>query len=274
MLCRVLGLARSGYYAWRAQPAPSAHAQRDTDLTTQIRTIVVASRQTYGSPRVHAELRAQGVRVARKRVARLMRQARLVARQRPRRVRTTVADPTAPVVPNHLNRQFQTPAPNRVWVADFTALPTREGWLYLAVVLDLYARRVVGWAMRPTMADELVRAALQDALQRRRPPRGFLHHSDRGTQYTSDAYRAMLVRAGAQPSLSRRANCWDNAVVESFFASLKVELGQPVFASHTAARDAVVRYIEGFYNRRRRHSTLGYRTPEEAERQFAAQATA
>jgi len=269
VLCRVLGLARSGYYAWQQRPV-SARTLQDRQITTQIQTIFQASRQTYGSPRVHAELQAQGVPCARKRVARLMRQAVLVARGRRRRVRTTNSQHALPVAPNRLAQSFTADAPNRVWVADITYLPTGEGWLYLAVVLDLYARRVVGWSMQASLERGLVVAALQDACRRRRPPPGLLHHSDRGSQYASADYQAVLRAAHMTPSMSRTGNCWDNAVMESFFATLKAELPTTVFASHAAARQAVFDYIERFYNRQRRHSTLAYLSPVAYEQRLVA----
>jgi transposase InsO family protein len=260
MLCRVLGLAHSGYYAWR-QRSVSARQERDQQLTAQIRSIFTDSRRTYGSPRVHAELQAQGVRTARKRVARLMRQAQLCPRPRRRRVRTTDRRHTEPVAPNLLARTFQAEAPNRVWVADITYLPTREGWLYLAVVLDLFARRVVGWSMQPSLERGLVLAALDHALQRRQPPPNLLHYSDRGSQYASGEYQAPLAQAQMRSSMSRKGDCWDNAAMESFFATLKAELPVTVFESQAAARSVVFDYIERFYNRVRLHSTLGYRSP-------------
>jgi len=267
VICRVLGLARSGYYAWHTR-TPSARQQQDVELTTQITTIFTASRRTYGSPRVHAELRAQGIRCAKKRVARLMQHAQLVARTHHRRVRTTNSQHDQPIAPNRLQRVFTTDAPNRVWVADITYLATREGWLYLAVVLDLFARRVVGWSMQPTLERHLVLAALRHALAGRRPPAGLIHHSDRGSQYASADYRAMLTSAELQPSMSRAGDCWDNAAMESFFATLKAEVVPTIFLSRAAARSAVFDYIERFYNRQRRHSTLGYLSPLEAERRY------
>src|SRR5262245_11974450 len=273
MLCRVLGLARSGYYAWR-QRSVSARQERDQQLTSQIRTIFTDSRITYGSPRVHAELQAQGVRTARKRVARLTRQAQLCPRPRRRRVRTTDSRHTEPIAPNLLARTFQTEAPNRVWVADITYLATRQGWLYLAVVLDLFARRVVGWSMQPSLERGLVLTALTHALQRRQPPPNLLHHSDRGSQYASADYQALLAEAQMRSSMSRKGDCWDNAAMESFFATLKAELPVSIFDSHAAARSAVFDYIERFYNRVRLHSTLGYRSPVAYERQHLEQAAA
>jgi putative transposase len=266
VLCRVLGLARSGYYAWR-QRSVSARHKRDQQLTSQIRTIFTDSRRTYGSPRVHAQLKGQGIRCARKRVARLMRQAQLCARGRRRSVRTTDSRHSQPIAPNLLSRTFQAEAPNRVWVADISYLPTREGWLYLAVVLDLFGRRIVGWSMQPTLERGLVLAALEHALQRRQPAPNLLHHSDRGSQYASADYQALLAQAEMRSSMSRKGNCWDNAAMESFFATLKAELPVSVFDSHAAARSAVFDYIERFYNRVRLHSTLGYRSPIAYERQ-------
>jgi putative transposase len=273
LLCRVLGLARSGYYAWRVGSV-SAHQERDQQLTAQIQTIFTDSRLTYGRVRIHAELKAQGVRTARKRVARLMRHAQLCARGRRRRVRTTDSRHSEPIAPNLLSRTFQAEAPNRVWVADISYLPTREGWLYLAVVLDLFARRIVGWSMQPTLERGLVLAALEHALHRRQPPPDLLHHSDRGSQYASADYQALLAQAKMRSSMSRKGNCWDNAAMESFFATLKAELSVSVFDSHAAARSAVFDYIERFYNRVRLHSTLGYRSPVAHEHQYLEQAAA
>lgn len=271
--CQVLAVARSGFYAWKRRPA-STHAQRDAALTHQIQAVFRTSRHTYGSPRVHAALRDAGVLVARKRVARLMRHARLVARSRRQRgVRTTNSRHAQPIAPNVLDRQFTVAAPNRAWVADITYLPTREGWLYLAVVLDLFARRVVGWALRPMLERELVAAALHDAIRRRQPAPGLVHHSDRGSQYASAEYQALLAQTKMMGSMRRTGNCWDNAVMESFFATRKAELPTTVFETHETARTAVFDYIERFYNRQRRHSTLNYATPLTAEQAWAAQPT-
>jgi putative transposase len=243
-------------------------------LTSQIQTIFTDSRRTYGSPRIHAELQAQGVRTARKRVARLMRHAQLQARPRRRSVRTTDSRHTDPIAPNLLSRTFEAEAPNRVWVCDITYLPTREGWLYLAVVLDVFARRVVGWSMQPSLERGLVLAALEHALQRRQPPPGLLHHSDRGSQYASGEYQALLAQAQMRSSMSSKGNCSSNAAMESFFATLKAELPLSVFDSHAAARSAVFDYIERFYNRVRLHSTLGYRSPVAYECQHLEQLAA
>jgi len=260
--CRVLGVSRAGYYAWQGR-APSAQARADEALTRVIHTIHRQNRGTYGSPRMHAELRATGRRCGRKRVARLMRQAGLTGCYRRRRQpRTTVTNPAATPAPNLVQRAFNPLAPDQLWLADITYVPTGEGWLYLATVLDAFSRRVVGWAMANHLRTELVLDALEMALGTRRPAAGLIHHSDRGCQYTSLAFGQRLVQAGLLPSMSRRANCWDNAVAESFFATLKGELvdRQP-WPTRAAARLAIFDYIEGFYNRQRRHSTLGYVSP-------------
>jgi putative transposase len=258
--CRVLGVARSGFYAWRDRP-PSARAQVDAELTGLIHQLHDASRGTYGSPRLHADLRAAGRRCGRKRVARLMRQAGLAGCHR-RRPRTTIADPAATPAPNLVQRHFNPLAPDQLWLADITYVPTGEGWLYLATVLDAFSRRVVGWAMADHLRTELVLDALGMALGTRRPAAGLVHHSDRGCQYTSLAFGRHLQAAGLVPSMSRVANCWDNAVAESFFATLKGELvDRQAWPTRAAARRAIFDYVEGFYNRRRRHSTLGYVSP-------------
>ena len=269
-MCRVLGVSRSGYYAWRKRPQ-SQRQRQNRLLTVQIAAIFRASRQSYGSPRVRAELRAQGVRCAAKRVARLMRQAGLSARRARRRVRTTTADPTLGVAANLLNRDFTASAPNQKWLADITYLPTHEGWSYLAVVLDLFSRRVIGWAMRATLERDVVISALEQALQQRRPVHDLMHHSDRGSQYASLEYQHQLAGAGISCSMSRTGNCWDNAPMESFFGSLKSELGQQAYASRAAACSAVFDYIEHFYNRQRRHSALGYLSPAAYEQQYREQ---
>ena len=264
LMCRVLRVSRAGYYAWRRRATP-VRLVADAALTTAIAGVHRRSRRTYGSPRVHAELRAQGTRVGRKRVARLMRHAGLVARPRRRFVVTTASTPAYPVAANTLDRQFAVAAiggPDRVWASDITYLPTREGWLYLAVVLDLGSRRVVGWAMRHTLAQELTLAALTMALAQRCPQRGVLHHSDRGGQYAAGAYRAQLAAAGMECSMSKKGDCWDNAVAESFFATVKTELVAGAdWPTREAARAAVFEYIEVWYNRQRRHSALGYLSP-------------
>ena len=276
MMCRLLGVSRSGYYAAHHRGV-SRRVRQDERLRVEIAAIHRRSRQRYGSPRVHAELKAQGVRCARKRVARLMREAGLQARCIRRRRRPIPAEPRVALqAPNRLERRFAAQgAPDRVWVSDLTYLPTREGWLYLAVVLDLASRRVVGWSMRGSPGAVLVMHALEMALRRRRPLAGLLHHSDQGTQYTAASYRALLERAQIQPSLSRRGNCYDNAVAESFFATLEKELVEgSKWRSRAEARAALFEYIEVWYNRKRRHSALGYLSPAEHEARLAASSSA
>jgi putative transposase len=274
--CRVLGVARAGYYAWRGR-GPSARARADAELTAVIHRLHHESRGVYGAPRIHAELQARGRRHGRKRVARLMRQGGLAGcHRRRRRPRTTVADPAAAPAPNLVQRAFSPLAPDRLWLADITYIPTGEGWLYLAAVLDAFSRRVVGWAMADHLRTELVLDALDLALRQRRPAPGLIHHSDRGCQYTALAFGRRLAESGLLPSMSRTGNCWDNAVAESFFATLKRELvdrpDRPVWPTRAAARQAIFDYVEVFYNRARRHSTLRYVSP--AEYEAAHQATA
>jgi putative transposase len=266
VLCEQLGVSRSGYYAW-AQRAESPRSQSDRDLSLEVAAVHQESRGRYGSPRVHAELRARGRHVARKRVARLMRQQGLVARRRRRFVRTTDSAHRQPVADNLLARQFSPGQPNCTWATDITYVATKQGWLYLAVVLDLFSRQVVGWAMGPTIDRQLVLGALDMALKSRKPPRGLLHHSDRGSQYASADSQRALEQRGIRCSMSRKGNCWDNAVVESFFSSLKMELvHETTFATREQASAALFEYIEVFYNRKRRHSSLGYLSPVEYER--------
>ena len=266
-LCHVMGVSRSGYYAWRGR-GESVRAQANQGLLVRIRAEYQGSHQTYGSPRIYAALQRQGLVCSRKRVARLMHQAQLVARRAKRRVpRTTQRDVHAQPAPNLLNRDFSSPAPDRKWVSDFTYIETAEGWLYLAVVLDLFSRRVVGWAMGLQMDEALVQAAWQMAVAQRRPSAGLLHHSDQGSQYTSELYQQALAAYACQVSMSRVGNCYDNAAMESFFATLKTECATQPFATRAEARTAIFEYIEGWYNRRRLHSTLGYRSPVEFELQ-------
>jgi len=273
LMCRLLAVSRSGFYAAQRR-APSARAVRDQALRLHVRTAHERSARTYGAPRVHRELRAQGHRVARKRVARLMREDGLrVLRRRRRVVRTTDSTHAHPVAPNRLERRFavQGVRLNQVWVSDLTYVPTREGWLYLAIVLDLASRRVVGWAMRETLEADLARSALQMALAARQPGPGLLHHSDRGSQYASDDYRALLAEHRCVVSMSRKGDCWDNAVAESFFATLEFELILTHdWPTRDAARRALFRYIEIWYNRERRHSTLDYVSPARYEETLQA----
>jgi len=275
LMCRVLDIAPAGFYAWRTR-APSARALADDRLLLNVRVSHQRSAGTYGAPRVHQDLRAQGFHVGKKRVARLMRQQGLVGRVRRRRVRTTDSTHPDPVAPNLLARQFAVQgigAMDRIWVSDITYVPTREGWLYLAVVLDLASRRVVGWAMRETLEADLALAALRMALATRRPAPGLIHHSDRGVQYACGEYRALLAAHGAVASMSRRGDCWDNAVAESFFATLELELiDRSDWPTRDVARRAIFRYIEAWYNPHRRHSTLDYVSPSAYERQLEAAA--
>jgi len=276
LMCRVLALSRAGFYA-SGKRAVSARAKRDEELRTQIRVVHQQSRRTYGSPRVHAELRATGERCGRKRVARLMRQDGLRVKVRRRfRPATTDSKHSHRVAGNVLARRFavtEVGAVNRVWAGDITYIPTREGWLYLAVILDLASRRVVGWSMKHTLEASLAIDALSMALEARCPASGLTHHSDRGVQYAALDYQEILARHQITPSMSRRANCYDNAVVESFFATLEWELiERSDWATRDAARVAIFDYIECWYNRQRRHSSLGYLSPMEYEQQLLSQA--
>lgn len=266
MLCEAIGVSRPGYYAW-ARRGPSARSQRDEELAAKVVDIHARSRRIYGSPRVHDELREQGERVGRKRVARLMRERGLAGKRRRRFRVTTKSAHGKPVAPNVLARDFKTSAPNRAWVGDITYIWTREGWLYLAVLLDLYSRKVVGWAMSEWLTTELALRALRMAVTDRKPRAGLVHHTDRGVQYASAEYQRLLSDHGITASMSRTGDCWDNAVAESFFATLKVEL-ELDFDTRQQARTAVFEYIEAFYNRQRRHSTISYATPWSFELDF------
>ena len=270
VLCDALGVSPSGYYAWRTRPeSPRQVANRQ--LLDDIRRLHADHRERYGAPRIHAALRAQGRTVSRGRVERLMHRHALRA-QRPRafRVCTTDSNHALPIAPNLLDRNFAPTAPNQVWLTDITDVPTDEGWLYLAVVLDLFSRKAIGWAMRDHLRTELPLAALTMALQRQRPAPGLLHHSDRGCQYASADYRTALKNHGITPSMSRKGNCWDNAPMESFFGSLKSELvHHHRYATREDAKRDLFGYIEGYDNRQRLHSAIGYITPEQAERQAA-----
>jgi putative transposase len=270
VICRVLGISPSGYYAWRSRPE-SRRAGENRALLHHIRAVHEGSAGTYGAPRVHAALRAHGRRVGRHRVARLMRRAGLRGLAAlPRRVRTTESRHAYPIAPNRLGQTFVASRPNEVWLADLTYVPTGEGWLFLAAILDLCTRKVVGWAMRPTLHAEIAIDALSMAIARQRPAPGLIHHSDRGIQYAADAYRRILLAAGITPSMSRRGNCLDNAPMESFFHTLKAERVHPrTYLTRDEARRDLFGYIEGFYNSRRLHSAIGYRSPADAERMAA-----
>ena len=265
-MCRVLGVSRSGFHAWQRRK-PSARQREDERLTMRIREIHQANRRVYGSPRIHAELRmADGVRVARKRVERLMRQAGISGLVAPKRGRTTIRVPGVRVCEDLVDRAFLAAAPNQLWVADITYLRTWEGWLYLVAVQDLFSRRIVGWSMADHMRTELVTDALQMALAQRRPAPGLIWHSDQGSQFVSLAFGQQARAAGIAQSMGSRGDCFDNAVAESFFATLKKELihGR-CWPSKAELRTEVFEYIEVFFNRRRRHSTLGFLSPEQFE---------
>jgi putative transposase len=264
-LCRVLAVSPSGYYASCGRPK-SSRARRDEELAERVAAAHAASKRRYGSPRVHAELKAAGEQVGRKRVARLMREKKLAARTRRRFRATTDSRHTFPVAPNVLERDFTATEPNEAWVTDITFLWTAQGWLYLAVILDLFSRRVVGWATSENVDRHLALAALDRALVLRRPRAGLVHHSDRGSTYASTDYRKALEARGIECSMSRTGDCWDNAVAESFFASLKRELEEiDDLESRGQATVVVGEYIDGFYNVQRRHSAIDYKSPIEFE---------
>ena len=260
--CRVLAVSRSGYYEWRRRPVRE-RAQRRESLTAAVRKIHVGHRQSYGSPRVHRELRAQGEAVNEKTVAKVMREAGIRAKSdRKFRVTTTDSNHTQPVAENVLNREFTAEKRNQKWVADITYIATLEGWLYLAAVIDLFTRKVVGWSMSQQIDSRLVVDALEMAVARELPDAGLVAHSDRGVQYASEHYQGVLTQHGIECSMSRQGNCWDNAPMESFFATLKKELvHHETYATREAARVSLFDYIEVFYNRERRHSALGYVSP-------------
>ncbi|HVZ85484.1 MAG TPA: IS3 family transposase [Polyangia bacterium] len=265
VLCRLLAVSPSGFYAMHGRPR-SLHARRDDKLAEQVVEAHAASKGRYGSPRVHAELKAAGERVGRKRVARLMREKKLAARTRRRFRTTTDSKHDFPIAPNVLERNFTASAPDRAWVTDITFVWTAQGWLYLAVILDLFSRRVVGWATSQNVDRYLALAALDTALARRRPAVGLVHHSDRGSTYASSDYRKALDARGLECSMSRKGDCWDNAVAESFFSTLKRELeGIDDFESRAGAALSIGDYIDGFYNLQRRHSAINYTSPVEFE---------
>jgi putative transposase len=274
-MCRLLAVSRSGFHEWRDR-APSARAIEDERLTVRIRSFHALSGRRYGSPRIWRDLREAGERIGENRVARLMRRAGLEAlRRRKRRPIDEGVRPECAIAGNVLDRQFAASAPNEKWVADFTYIDTAEGWLYLAVVLDLFSRRIVGWSMRAEMTAQLVMDALTMALWRRGRPIELLHHSDQGSQYASEDFQRLLAHHGIACSMSRKGDCWDNAAVESFFASLKKEhvYTKSRYRTREEARADLFEYIEGFYNSKRRHSTLGQVSPAEFELRFSTQRT-
>lgn len=265
VMCRLLVVSPSGYYASQGRPI-SAHARRDQELSERVSAVHLGSRRRYGSPRVHAELQATGERVGRKRVARLMREKDLAARTRRCFRKTTDSKHSFPIAPNVLERDFTAAGPDEAWVTDITFLWTTQGWLYLAVILDLFSRRVVGWATSRNVDRHLALAALDMALTHRRPTAGLVHHSDRGSTYASGDYRKALDSRGIECSMSRQGDCWDNAVAESFFASMKREMENiDDFESWAGATLSIREYIDDFYNFQRRHSTIGYNSPVEFE---------
>ena len=269
-LCQNLEVSPSGYYGWQnRRTAPGPRAAENQTLAKAIQAIHTQSRQTYGSPRIAAELRKQGCHHGRNRIARLMKEAGLCGRQKGRyRVQTTDSNHDQPVAPNRLAQAPKATAPNQLWVSDITYIQTQEGWLYLAAILDLYSRKIVGWAMSERIDTPLVLKALTMALLHRHPPAQLLCHSDRGVQYASGEYRHALAQAGLLASMSRRANCYDNATMESFWSSLKLDLVyRRNFATHAQARTEIFDYIECFYNRQRAHSALGFRSPVDFELQ-------
>jgi putative transposase len=265
VLCPILGVSRSGYYAWRERPG-TPRDSADARLAIEVKLAHERSRGIYGSPRVHRELKAKGHRIGKKRIERLMREHGLRGRQKRRFRRTTDSNHDLVVAPNVLQRDFEPSAPDAAWVTDVTYVATSEGWLYLAAILDLFSRRVVGWAVSPTNDRALALRALHGALQVRRPAPGLVHHSDRGSPYASDDYRAALRAAGLVASMSRKGDCYDNAVAESFFATLRAELlDHESYATRKDAESSIRDYLDTFYNPVRRHSFLGYVSPIEFE---------
>jgi putative transposase len=266
LCCDVLEVSRSGFYAWRDRPV-SNQDQRRQELASEIRVVYEENRQVYGSPRIHQTLKRQGVSVCRNTVARIMKQQQIWAKTRRRFVpRTTDSVHERPVAANLLERCFVAEQPDQKWVADITYIPTDEGWLYLAGVLDLYSRKIVGWSMTEHMRVELVAEALRMAIAQRSPDKGLLHHSDRGIQYASEDYQYLLQSHGMEVSMSGNGDCWDNAAMESFWSTLKGELvDQTRYATRRQAKQSIFEYIEVFYNRKRLHSAIGYQSPEAFE---------
>ena len=268
VMCRAMRVSRSGYHAWRTRPA----SQRKTDeyrLVRLIEQVQLGSKGTYGSPRVHAVLTGLGENCSKSRVARVMRRNGIRAKTKRKFKATTDSKHRFPVASNKLNREFNPSVPNQSWAGDITYISTKEGWLYLAVVIDLFSRKVIGWAMEPTLDRALALKALRMAISQRQPGEGLVAHTDRGSQYASNDYQSLLRTYGIICSMSRKGNCWDNSVVESFFGTLKQEhIFFCKFMTRDEARSSTFEWIEGFYNRERLHSTLGYRSPEEYERQM------
>jgi len=274
LMCRVLGVSKSGYYAWRTRPE-SARSVDNRRLLNEIKSVHGKSKKTYGSPRVHVQLVTQGEACSRGRVERLMSANGIRAKQKRKFVATTDSKHDMPVAENILNREFAVDEPNKVWASDITYIPTDEGWLYLAGVLDLCSKIIVGWSMNDSMERTLVMDALKMGYHRRLPSAGLIHHSDRGSQYASGDYQKLLEEYGMQVSMSRKGNCWDNAPMESFFGTLKKELiHHRRYRTRDEARRDIFDYIEVFYNRERLHSSLGYLSPVDHEKQMAAKQAA
>lgn len=263
---KALGVSHSGYYQWK-KALPSKRRQANQNLLTEIKSVFQEGRKKYGSPRITHRLKQLGHQVNHKRVARLMRENGIVARIPKRFVRTTDSSHSQPLAKNVLNREFEVQSPNQVWAGDISYLPTKSGWLYLSVVLDLFSRKVIGWSMRQDLSADLATEALEMAWLQRGRPNSVLFHSDRGVQYASEVFRRKLSQYGFSQSMSRKGNCWDNACVESFFGTLKQEGCGKIFENQEAAKTAVFDFIEVFYNRQRLHSTLGYYSPEQFELQ-------
>jgi putative transposase len=265
VLCRVLGVSRSGFYSWRRRPE-SARSSENRRLLVDIGVIHAKGRQVYGSPRIHAELQAQGWRCGRNRIARLMRSNGIRSKVRRQFRITTKTKQGRPIAPNLLKRRFRTAKPNQTWVADISYIRTREGWAYLAVLMDLFSRMIVGWALQDRLTASLAINALEMALTHRQPPANLMHHSDRGIQYASDQYRRILTSRGIRASMSRAGDCWDNAAIESLFGTIKSEIvHHRDYQTRAEARADIFDYIEVFYNRQRRHSSLGYLSPIDFE---------
>jgi putative transposase len=267
-MCNLLEVSASGYYAWRERP-PSQRAKANDALVKEIKAIHNQSHKTYGSPRVHAELVNRGFRVGKNRVARLMQAENIQSQRKKKRQSTTDSRHNYPIAPNLLQQNFQAAIPNEKWLSDITYIPTAEGWMYLAAILDLFSRKIVGWAMEDHLESELVELAFQMAVHNRQKVSGLLHHSDRGSQYASAAYQALIQAHRVTPSMSRTGNCYDNAPMESFFSTLKCErVDGSNYQTRAEARTDIFAYIEGFYNRNRLHSSLGYLSPEVFEQRF------
>ena len=267
-MCQVLEVSENGYYNWRKR-GKSQRKRDDEHLTERIEDAYYQNRGHYGSPRIHTELKDQGIHCGRKRVARLMQERGLSARKKKRKPRTTDSNHDLPIAPNLLEQDFTADAPDKKWMSDFTYLETREGWLFLAGVLDAYSRKIVGWSMSEHHDTELVQTALHMALLQRRPGAELIHHSDRGSEYASRRYQSLLREHQIQISTSKKGDCYDNAVIESFWATLKKEcLGDDIFLSRDEAKTAVFEYIEVYYNRKRKHSSLGYLSPAHYEKQM------